>query len=65
MTISDEPRPSVDQRVIKEHAPAQVAAHGLQNVISDIYGAVYSGVPVFEMMCRNVVRNNDAFKFAS
>jgi len=21
-----------------------------------IYGAVYSGVPVYEMMCRNVVR---------
>ena len=23
---------------------------------SSIYGAVYSGVPVYEMMCRNVVR---------
>ncbi len=26
-----------------------------QNGISEIYGAVHSGVPVYEMMCRNVV----------
>ena len=58
MTISDE-TPSVDPRGVKEHgssAPAQAVALGMENVISDIYGAVYSGVPVFEMMCRNVVR---------
>lgn len=59
MTISDETqvRPSTDPRGVKESStPAQAVALGLQNVVSDIYGAVYSGVPVFEMMCRNVVR---------
>ena len=36
----------------------------LEDASSDIYGAVYSGVPVFEMMCRNIAvmrRRSDSY----
>lgn len=58
------PDPSAGQQQLDAAIAAAPAGNQHQEEISNIYSAVYSGVPVFEIMCRGVAvmrRRSDSY----